>query len=56
MTDHERQMVKTLCTQISAEKDPAVFTELTHELDALLEKLNNHQVKHTGFEGENTAT
>ena len=56
MTEHERQMVTTLCARISEEMDPIVFTELLVELDALLEKLNNHQATRTGFEGENTAT
>ena len=56
MTDHERRMVTALCARIAGEKDPVVFRQLLFELDALLEKLNNHQAKHTGFEGENMAT
>ena len=41
MTEHERQMVTALCTQISEEKNPLVFKQLLFELDALLETLNN---------------
>ena len=39
MTDHEREMVTTLCSRINDEKDPDVFTELVIELEALLETL-----------------
>jgi hypothetical protein len=56
MTEHERQTVKALCARTADEKNPVVFTQLIIELDALLEKLNNHQAKRTGFEGENMAT
>jgi hypothetical protein len=56
MTQHERQMVTALCARISEEKNPFLFTQLLIELDALLEKLNNHHAKRTGFEGENVAT
>ena len=56
MTEHERQRVTTLCARIIEEKNLAVFTQLLIELDALLEKLNNHQARRTGFEGETTAT
>ena len=56
MTEHEREMVKALCSRIADEKNPFVFRQLLIELDALLEKLNNHQAKRSGFEGENIAT
>jgi len=56
MSEHERRMVTTLCTRILDEKNPVVFTQLLIELDALLEKLNNHQIKPSGFEGDNIAT
>lgn len=56
MTEHERQMVTTLCVRIVNEKNPAVFVNLLVELDALLDKVNNHQARRTGFEGENMAT
>lgn len=55
MTEHERQMVITLCAQISEEKNPAVFGQLLVELDGLLEKLNNHQARRSEFEIDNTA-
>jgi len=55
MTEHERVMVTALCARIADEKNPFVF-QLLIELDALLEKLNNHQAKRSGFEGENMAT
>lgn len=42
MTEHEREMVKTLCARITEEKDRKVFTELLIELDALLEKVSVH--------------
>jgi hypothetical protein len=57
MTQHERQRVMHLCARIADEKNPVVFSQLLIELDALLETLlNNHQVKLSGFEGENMAT
>ena len=56
MTQHERQMVISLCARIADEKNPFVFSQLIIEMDALLEKLNNHQAKRSGFEGENMAT
>lgn len=56
MTEHERQMVTTLCARIVDEQDPAVFVNLLVELDALLGELSTHQAKRTGFEGENMAT
>jgi len=56
MTEHEREMVKALCARIADEKNPFVFSQLIIEMDALLEKLNNHQAKRSGFEGENMAT
>lgn len=45
MSEHERRIVTTLCARIVDEKNPVVFRQLLIELDALLEKLNNHQVK-----------
>lgn len=56
MTEHERQMVTTLCARIVDEKNPAVFRQLLIELDVLLEELNNRQARRTGFEGENMPT
>jgi hypothetical protein len=56
LTQHERQMVIGLCARIVDEKNPVVFSQLLIELDALLEMLNNHQAKLSGFEGENMAT
>ena len=56
MTQHERQLVIGLCARIADEKNPFVFRQLIIEMDALLEKLNNHQAKRSGFEGENMAT
>ena len=56
MTENERRMVTALCARIASEKNPVVFRQLLFELDTLLEKLNNHQAKRTGFEGENMAT
>jgi hypothetical protein len=45
MTEHERELVTALCARIADEKNPFVFRQLLIELDALLEKLNNHQAK-----------
>ena len=56
MTEHERDPVTVLCARIADEKNPVVVRQLLIELDALLEKLNNHQAKRPGFEGENIAT
>ena len=56
MTQHERQMVIGLCARIADEKNPAVFSQLLIELDALLERLNNRQAKFSGLEGQSTAT
>jgi hypothetical protein len=56
MTEHERRAVTALCARIAGEKNPVVFRQLLFELDALLKKLNNHQARSTGFEGENMAT
>jgi hypothetical protein len=56
MTERERERVTVLCARIAYEKDPVVFSQLLIELDVLLEKLNNHQAKRSGFEGENMAT
>jgi len=55
MTNHERQRVMALCALIAGEKNTVVFRELIIELGALLEELNNHQEKRTGFEGESMA-
>ena len=54
MREHERQMITALCARIVDEKNPVVFGQLLIELDALLEKLNNHETRHTGFEGDMT--
>lgn len=40
MTEHEREMVTTLCARISDEKDPDIFTELLVELEVLLENMS----------------
>jgi len=56
MTQHERQMVIGLCARIADEKNPVIFNHLLIELDALLERLSNHQPKLSGFEGDSTAT
>jgi hypothetical protein len=56
MTNHERQRVMALCALIAGEKNTVVFNELIIELDTLLQELNNHQAKRTGFEGGNMAT
>ncbi|HEV2396610.1 MAG TPA: hypothetical protein VGS27_06700 [Candidatus Sulfotelmatobacter sp.] len=37
MTEHQREMVTTLCARINDEKDPYIFTELLSELEVLLE-------------------
>jgi hypothetical protein len=51
MTEHERETVTVLCARIADEENPVVFRQLLIQLDALLEKLNNHQAKRSGFEG-----
>ena len=56
MAEHERQMVTTLCARVVNEENPAVLVSLLVELNALLQKLRSHQVRRTGFEGENMAT
>ena len=56
MTQYEHQMVKSLCARIVHEEDPYNFISLMIELNALLEKLHNHQARRTGFEGEDVAT
>jgi len=52
MTEREREMATALCARIADEKNPVVFRQLLIRLDALLEKLNSHQARRTGFEGE----
>lgn len=52
MTEHEHEMVTTLCARISEEKDPVAFTELVIELNALFEKLETQQARCVGFESE----
>ena len=52
MTEHEHDMVTTLCARISEEKDPVAFTELVIELNALFEKLETQQARCVGFESE----
>ena len=37
MTEHENEMVKTLCARINEEKDSKAFSELVIELNLLLE-------------------
>ena len=49
MTEHESEMVKTLCARIRDEQDPILFTELLTELDALLEKLATRKGQCVGF-------
>ncbi|HEV2401938.1 MAG TPA: hypothetical protein VGS27_33715 [Candidatus Sulfotelmatobacter sp.] len=39
MTEHQREMVTTLCARINDEKDPYAFTELLSQLEVLLETL-----------------
>ena len=56
MTEQERRAVTVLCARIAGVKNPVIFRQLLFELDALLEKLNNHQAKRTEFEDENMAT
>jgi hypothetical protein len=55
MTEHEREMLLSLCARIVDEKNPAVFVDLLVKLDALLDGLNNHHARHTSFEGDNMA-
>lgn len=52
MTQHESEMVKTLCARVRDEQDPIVFTELLTELDALLEKLGTRKARCVGFESK----
>lgn len=40
MTEHEHQTLTELCTRISDEKNPYIFTELVNELEVLLEKMS----------------
>ena len=56
MNEHEREMLTALCARIADEKNPVVFRQLLVELDALLEKLNDHQAKRSGLEGDSMAT
>lgn len=39
MTEHEHEMVKTLCARVRDENDPVVFSELVIELNVLLDKV-----------------
>jgi hypothetical protein len=56
MTEHERDKVKLLCARIVDEKNPLVFRQLVIELEALLERVTNHQdARLTEVEGEDTA-
>jgi hypothetical protein len=52
MTEHENEILKTLCARVSAEQDPLVFADLMTELDALLEKLATRKARCAGFESE----
>lgn len=53
MTEHEHDMVTTLCARISEEKDPVAFTKLVIKLNALFEKLATQRARRIGFESEN---
>ena len=55
MTEHENEILKTLCARISTEQDPILFMDLLTELDALLETLATRKARCVGFESENTA-
>ena len=39
MTEHENEMVKTLCARINEEKDSKAFAELVIELNLLLDRV-----------------
>jgi hypothetical protein len=39
MTEHENEMVKTLCARINEEKDAKTFSELVIQLNLLLDKV-----------------
>jgi len=39
MTEHENEIVKTLCARINEEKDAKAFAELVIELNLLLDKV-----------------
>ena len=52
MTENEREIVTALCARIADEKNPVVFRQLLVELDALLEKLNDHQATPTGLKAK----
>ena len=56
MSQYEHERVTSLCDRIVGEKNPAVFMQLLVELDAVLKKMNNHQAKRSGFEGDSMAT
>lgn len=45
MTEYEREKLKALCARIIDEQNPAIFTQLLVELDALLEQVNDHHAK-----------
>ena len=55
MTEHEHQMVRTLCARIVDEKKSAVLLELMVELEALLEKVTNHRARLSEVESEDKA-
>lgn len=56
MTEHEREMVTSLCARIANEKNPVVFRQLLNELDALLENTNNHKINRSGLESTDAKT
>ena len=39
MTEHETEIVKTLCARVNEEEDAKVFSELVIELNHLLDKV-----------------
>lgn len=49
MTEHERETVTKLCARIVNEENPVVFRQRLIELSALLDGLNNHPGKRTGW-------
>ena len=52
MTEHENEILKTLCARVRDEQDPIVFTDLLTELDALLQTLATRKARCVGFESE----
>lgn len=52
MTGHEREIVTKLCARIVDEKNPVVFRQLLIELDALLDRVKNHQATYSEYESQ----